>query len=287
MKLHSRPAALAALALGLTVHSASSQAEIFDWNNVSYKPVITSTGAALQNLANSAVTDNTLSLSIDLKNGATFSGTTAAPSPASGSYATNPNNADNTFSTTYQAGGLATTQKALQISAGFGSSTQYMLVTILFAKPVTAVTFSFFDIDTPNSATTIATANQYTDQIRAIQGTDYNTGDSVTPVSLTNASNTYTSVDSATQVTGKISSAPTDGNANATVTFSSSTPLSQFSFVYGDAYTGAVAHATSQRMALGNITFTNAVVPEPGTTAMLGLGLFGAGALALRRRRCA
>ena len=279
MKLHVRSSALATLTLGLILSTLSSKAEVFDWNNVSYKPTTTAAGAAQQTLPNSAVTDNTLSLSITLNNGATFLGTTA-PSPVSGSNTTNTANADNTFNANYAVGGQATTQKALQLGADFATNTQYMLVTILFAKPVTAVSFSFFDIDTPATNQT----TQYVDQVRGIQALNSNNGTTVTPVSLTNVNNTYNTVDSATQVTGKFISPQTDNTANATATFSSSTPISQFSFVYGDAYTGTTAHATGQLIALGNITFTNAV-PEPGTVAMLGLGVFGAGLVAFRRRR--
>ena len=267
------------LALACVWQPASSRADVFDWNNVNYKPATTSTGAPLTVLSNSALTTNTLSIQIGLNNGATFLTTPA--SPVAGSNATNPTpptGSDNTFNANYAVGGQATTHKALQLGADFATNTQYMLVTIFFAKPVTSVTFSVFDVDTPTAAQT----TQYADQVRAIQGVSSANGTTVTPVSLTNVSNTYTSVDSATQVTGKANSDQTANTANATATFSSSTPISQFSFVYGDGYTGTTAHATQQLIALGNISFTT--VPEPGTLAMLGLGVFGAAGIAFRRR---
>lgn len=274
MNLHPRHAAWAVLTLGLTLHTVSARADVFDWNNITYAPTAAQAQTPIS-LGNSANGSNSATIRFTLNSGATFgaSGTNASGAfqyPISASYSQN---------TSYASGGGANAQKFLQIGGNLSGNTptvtQSLLVSILFAQPVVSATFSFFDVDTnAANATTF-----FTDRVSAIQGS-FNGGTAVIPT-VTNTGSTTDSV-SGNVVTGTGTNAQNAAGSNALVTFDSTTPITQLTFVYGDAYTGA-NHATTQVVALSNLTFTT--VPEPGTVALLTLGMFGVGTAALRRRR--
>ena len=275
MKLHPRSSALAAFVLGLTLHAASARADVFDWNNFTYAPANAAAAATTTALGNSTNGSNSLSVKMVLSTGAAFY--TGVQSPASGSYS---------GSNVYASGGGADTQKSLQVAVNFANNTQFVTVTLTFAKPVVSAAFSFFDVDS-GTITANGVAGGYIDQIRGIQGTTAS-GATVNPVSLTAGADNTVSGNSAMSnsnnpIDATYTNAQNASGGNVAVAFDSSTPITQLTYVYGDVVPTGANHSVVQITALSNINFTNAV-PEPGTTAMLTLGIFGAGVVAFRRR---
>ncbi len=278
MQFPTRFSTFAAIFGGLILGAGSLRADTFDWNNITYSPggaaATTATPTYTGRPAgspNSTGSTNTLSLNIVLTNGATFS--TGATSPISASYDDN-----NTY---YTSGGGATSQRSLQLVADFANATQYIKVTVVFAKPVTNVSFNFFDVDS-------GTVNngQYQDQIRTVQGLGTN-GTTLYDATFSNTNSTTNTVDNAAHtataiaVSGTSSAASNSGAGNVAASFGNN-QITQFSFIYGDAIPGTTAHSAVQLIGFSNITFTN--VPEPGTLALVGLGLAGAAGLAIRRK---
>lgn len=262
---------LAAFATGLCLQAVPSHGEVFDWNNVTYAPT-TAQATTTTNLTNTAITDNSLSLKFTLNGAATFQPASTVQSPNSAS------NSQNT--TYYSSGGLATTQKSLQMVVDFTSNADSTLVNIFFAKPVVSLSFSLFDVDSG----TVTGSGAYQDRISAIQGLS-TAGGTVTPSSLTNIGTGATNtIDSGTQATAisQSSAAQASNNGNINVAFSSTTPITQISFLYGDVVATGTAHSNVQLIALSNLTFTT--VPEPGTTALLATGVMVAGVIAFRHR---
>lgn len=278
MKPHAQIFTLAACTLGLTVAAVTSRADVFNWNSITYAPTSAqATAAGGISLGNSSNGTNSARIQFTLNNGATFipagnsTDGTAYRFPISASYSQN--------NTAYASGGGADAQKSLQIGANFSGNTtanqQSFTVTITFAQPVVSVNFSFFDVDTNTSTATTF----YTDRVSAIQG-NLNGGTAVIPT-VTNTGSTTNTV-SGNVITATANNPANSAGGNATVTFSSTSAINQLSFVYGDNYTSS-NHSITQAIALSNITFTNQV-PEPGTLAMLSLGVFGAAGVVLRRR---
>ena len=273
MKLHPGPAISSILALGLTWQAATCRADVLDWNNITYAP--SAAAAQSQSAAfASANGSNSVRIQFTLTN-STF----AAAGNVNNQAYQFPISASYSQSAAYTSGGGANTQKSLQIGANFSSNsptvTSSMLVTLFFAQPVVSTTFNFFDVDTNASGNA-----GYIDKVSGIQGS-VNGGTAVIPTVTTTGSTNDTA--SGNTITGTGNSAQNVSTSNATVTFDSSTPINQLSFVYGDNFTGT-NHAAIQIVALSNINFTNSV-PEPGTLAMLGLGVFGAAVVTLRRRQ--
>ena len=102
MKLHARFLTLASLTVGLTLHAASTWADTFDWNAITYAPA-TAMAAQTKTILGTTAGGNTISLQFTLNNGATFTPAATLPSPVSASYADN---------TGYVSGGGSTTQRS-------------------------------------------------------------------------------------------------------------------------------------------------------------------------------
>ena len=223
---------------------------------------------------------NSVSIQFTLNNGANFLPTTTVQSPAVSNY-----NANNTY---YASGGNSATENYLQIGADLVNSTNgigSITVNLFFAKPVTNLSFSYFDVDINSAATNTSAA--YADQINNIYGTTatnakvYLGTNGLTPgtangLTGTAGNATYGVLDSANNVNNLAA-------GNATATFTSATPITELSYTCGDGYTGTGTHGTAQITALSDLNFTT--VPEPGTTAMMALGGLGAGMVAFCRRR--
>ncbi len=224
MPFHSRFLFLSALGFGLISQAAFVQAETFNWTNITYAPTPTVATSATPQTLGSGGSSNTLSIQFGLNNGATFQD--GPQSPAVDSYSTNGS---------YASGGNADTARFLQIGAdmvngtgGIGSIT----VNLFFAKPVTSLTFSFFDVDTQATGSA-----PFTDQIRGIQATSA-AGPVVYPTTVTNGGPTSANTVAGSGSTYTITAASNNPNnlagGNATVTFSSVTPITELTFVYGD-----------------------------------------------------
>ena len=269
----------ASLTLGLVAWAASSRADVFSWNNITYAP--TPTVATQQTSLGAGGGTNSVSIQFALNSGATF--LTNVQSPTVSNY-----NANNTY---YASGGATNpAENFLQIAADLVSSTGgigSITVNLFFAKPVTSLSFSFFDVDINAAANN--TSGAYADQITNIYGTTTSNA----KVYLGTNSNTLTpgtanglTGTAGTATYGVLASANNVNNlaaANAAVSFTSATPFTELTYTYGDGYVGSGTHGAAQITALSDLNFTT--VPEPGTLAMLSLGAFGAGLIAFRQRR--
>ena len=279
MRLSSRFSTLATTGLSLILGSASIHADTFSWNNITYAP--TPTAAQQTTILGAGGGGNSLSIQFALNNGATFLPTATVQSPAVSNY-----NVNNTY---YTSGGATNqAENFLQIGSDLVNSTNgigSITVNLFFAKPVTNLSFSFFDVDI-NAAAQNTTA-AYADQINNIYGTTasgakvYLGTNGLTPGTANGVIGT-----AGTATYGVLASANNVNNlagGNATATFASVTPVTELSYTYGDGYTGTGTHGAAQITGLSDLTFNT--VPEPGSVAMMVLGGVGAGFVAFRRRR--
>ena len=186
----------------------------------------------------------TLTISLN-NNGASATGATWAPGYP-------------TINSTQTTGGFAG-QNGLQLFANSSSSTTgYILTTVVFASPVTNVSFQLWDVD--------KAAGQFIDSISAIQALS-DVGTTIAASSVTSAVSGYNTI------TGSGLGIVVNGTAGAgnntnqgTIDISFSGPITQFSFRWSNTDAGLGAQA----IGLGNINFT--VVPEIDTMfGVLGL----------------
>ena len=273
MPLSSRLAA-AALFAGTVFALPSLRADSLFWSNVNYAPT---TAQAIQRNDLATINGNTVSLQFGSNSGTNNFFSTSVPSPAAGTYTAGSN-------TTYTNGGILG-QRALQIVADFDNATggniaagSSLLVTVFFTRPITNLSFSFYDVDNGSTG-----SGPYNDVVSNIFGLGTG-GASVPPVSIADgtANGHVIGANSAT-ITATGNSAQNAGAGNSTVTFGN-TPITQFSFTYTDTSSaaGGTAHSTVQIMALGDLTFTT--VPEPSTWTLAGAGGLLALGWAVRRR---
>lgn len=147
-------------------------------------------------------------------------------------------------------------------------------VTISFASPVTAASFSIFDIDYSSGG--------FTDQIRNVSATD---SVSIYYPTISGTNSSYTTVagsGASATVTGIQSSTDGASTGNATFTFGGN-EVTSISFTYGNA-SSAPSNPSGQSIGLGDITYT--VVPEASTmTAAFLLGLWALAEARWRRFR--
>ena len=262
MKLHARFSILTALVLGTAHLASAAQTEIFDWNNITYAPTPAQATAGTT-LTDTAITDNTLSLQYALNGGATFSTVVQSPASASNSASTN----------VYATSGNAA-QNSLQTVVDFASSAQSTTITLTFSQFVANASFKLFDVDAGS-----VNGGGYLDVISSIQGVTFQGAPAYAATVTGSADNVVSGTGSTFQISGTGNNPQTSSLGDATITFGS-IPLKSISFVYGDNYT-AGTHSAIQITALGNITVTT--VPEPGTLALVGLGIAGAATVASRR----
>ena len=235
-------------------------------------------------------TVNGNTVSIQFGNGSYFANPTNNPSapvqsPNVGTYSGGTQSA--TANAVYADGGN-TGHNALQIVADFAngsgnSNGGSIPVTLFFSKPVVNVSFTFFDVDLGNFGSPSA---PYQDLINNIYGLSSANGAHVYPPTLTPTSATPSAAVTGAgtinaAITATANNAQNGANGNVLVSFDSTTPISQFTFTYGDVLTSG-AHSTLQIIGVSNVNFTS--VPEPGTLVWAGLGAVGAVVMARRRR---
>lgn len=277
MKFRLRFSTFSALTLGLALYAAPARADVFSWSNITYAPaapVAPATQNALTDLGSGGGT-NDIKVQMTLNSGAQF--ITAVASPTTSTY--------NTNTTYYTGGGGNGDQKFLQIGGNMvaGGNIGSITVTIFFAKPVINCQFTFFDVDTNATG-----GNPYADKISNIVGVGTDANKSAVYLSTLQSSgstptNTVSGSGATFQALANANNNNGLNNGNVTATFGN-TPISQFSYTYGDGLTAVSGHGTAQITALSDLTFSYQAVPEPGTMAMMAFGVFGAAGVAFRRR---
>ncbi len=197
-----------------------------------------------------------------------------------------------------------TGQKVLYTAVNFDPTTgtnamagnvESVTITVTLSQPTTALSFNIYDIDA-----SAATNPTYVDQVRNILASSNGTTYNIQPtISATAADNTvyiqsrdggaYTADNSATiinAITGTASNTPqNNAGANRTILFTSATPITSFEFTYGNNTVTQLGNVAPNDPSIQIIGIGDVAVPEPGTLAVVGLGMAGAASAMFRRRR--
>lgn len=250
-----RGGACALVLLGLLALPQRVFATTFDWNGTyaTWNGGAPTYGATVTNTYDSDATHAGSDISISVHNNNTRN---------SGAAWTTGYPAVNTHTT----GGTNPAQNALQLRMDQNNSAGIAVtINFLYTTGVNNVTLTLWDID--------ASGTQFTDLINNIHATLLNGTTVAATLISTSAENKVTGTGLNQAVSGTGTADDTTGNANVTISFSTSQPISSVTFTWSNqTYSGA--------QAIGLADFSYTVVPEKGVAAVAlclcgGVLLFG------------
>ena len=255
---------LRATVVALALLSATARAVVLDWDSVTWGNGTLSNSYDID--PTSAGNDVTL----------TASGNTDRLEPA----LVTPNPATPAITTALQ-GGLSPAQRSLEIAVDLSKQNQFITITVdfsaLYAKGVTDVSFTIFDVDFSNDS---ANSNQFQDQLRAISALSIDGVTTIAPTITNSSANTRTGTGVSQVVTGTSTAVDTSGTGNVTISFGTNA-IKSFTFTYGSG-SGTINNPTYQHIGIHDISFRP--VPEINPAWSAFVSCLAVSGLVLRHR---